>query len=208
MWLVAPWGRGWKIFLTVLPLIAFILLLPSLLLGRYQSEKRINQPSHGYRIYKDENYGFSFHYPENWSVTSQDTPASVINASKDKALATPLRSVYISDIPHPSNISARYPACEITIGTHANREQLPLETWYGRELDEVVLAPKDEAKRKAMEVLKQTTYLTLNGIRFLQASSQGPYLWSQAQTVYMISMKKNEVCSSGYDLVFNSIHFD
>jgi len=207
MWLIAPWSRGFKIFLSILCFFPFILLLTLLPISHYRAKKQINLPLQDYKTYQDRDYLFSFNYPNNWFVRSHDTDPKILEITTNRFLNTPVRTISVTDIPYPTDPDkGKSPSCILAITIHRNPKELSLKAWHEKAVDEFG-NPKTEEEQQASKALKKTTEATLNTINVLKTILGGNYLLGKGLFVYKINQIAPFECSNGYKVILNSFEF-
>jgi len=204
MWLIAPWSRGFKIFLTFLFFFPFIFLLLLLPATFYKAQKQINQPLQTYKTYQDELYSISFNYPDNWFIKVNDTDPKALEISKERFLSTPIRTISLTDKPYSSDPREKMPFCVFSIEVHRNPQNFSLKEWYEKTVDEGRKPPKNEEERAARDLLLKTTNTKINNIDALQTIGED-YVLANNKAVFRIKQISAFECSSGYKVPLNSL---
>ena len=205
MWLITPWSRGFKIFLTFLfffPFIFLLLLLPFATFNKAQ--KQVNQPSQAYKTYKDELYSINFNYPDNWFIKVHDTDQKALEISKERFLSTPIRTISFTDKPYPSDRREKMPFCVFSVEIHRNPQNLFLKEWYEKTVDEGREPPKNEEEMAARNLLLETNTTKINNIDALQTLG-GDYVLANNKAVFRINQFGAFECFNGFKVPLNSL---
>lgn len=203
MWIVAPWSRGLKIFLTILFFFPFIFLLMMLPISFFRAQKQIYQPLQNNKIYQDKIYSISFDYPANWSIFTNNVAPKILETEKERFLSTPIKTILLTDIPYDPK--GKMPSCMFSVNIYRNPQNLLLKEWYGKFVDEGRNAPKDENEKAARDLLLQTKNTAIGDIQVLQTFVGGDYIFANEKAVFKIKQISEFECSSGYKIPFNSL---
>lgn len=206
MWLIAPWSKGLKIFLTLLLFLPIFLFVILGLRSTNQKMSLVNAPQTSTETFKDDTYPLTFNYPSNWIMKTYTLPQDILNSrTQTEPISTAYKSITISDTP-TSNNYAKQPICKFEITIYNNPQKLSLDAWNSKSIDEGTTPPSTEEEKDAEKILKKTTPAKINNLDAVQILG-GSYLISNNNYIYKIETENDLECSDGYKAVLDSVNF-